>query len=80
MLGLTRAFLYAGASALAESLWKVANASTARLMYGFYRAVLDGRSLPASLRDTQLAAIASTDPHPFQWALFVLVSVPAGGR
>ena len=79
IVGLTRAFFYAGASALSVSLWKVADASTARLMYAFYRAVLAGRPLATALREAQLAMLAGAQPHPFYWAPFVLMNVPPSG-
>ena len=72
LLGLARAFLESGASSLVVSLWLVNDASTARLMEGFYRGLQAGRSRAAALRAAQLAVLA-TDPHPYYWAPFVLV-------
>lgn len=72
VLGLSRSFLYAGASALIVSLWRVIDASTFRLMTSLYRHLLD-EDPAAALRDAQLAMIDSRLTHPFQWAAFVFV-------
>ncbi len=71
VVGLTRGFLYAGASAVVASLWGVDDAATAELMQAFYArlATADARE---ALRHAQLEA-RRTRPHPFHWAAFVLV-------
>ncbi len=74
MIGLTRAFLHAGASSLCVSLWKVADDSTPLLMEHFYRALTAGASKSQALREAQLALIDSSPfVHPFYWAPFILV-------
>lgn len=82
LLGLTRAFLYAGAASLVLSQWAVEDRSTALLMNLFYRALVQGRSKGAALREAQSAFIAgaATHPdgslpldHPYFWAPFFLV-------
>jgi len=40
VIGLTRAFMYAGAPTVGVSLWSVADKSTAELMTDFYRRLL----------------------------------------
>jgi CHAT domain-containing protein len=88
-MGLTRAFMYAGAPTVGVSLWSVADKSTAELMTDFYKRLLkaSGSSLPgssssasmgasasAAMRDAQLAMIAGKKySAPFYWAPFVLV-------
>jgi CHAT domain-containing protein/tetratricopeptide (TPR) repeat protein len=72
VLGLSRSFFYAGASALVVSLWRVIDASTVRLMTPFYRHLLNAAPA-AALRDAQLAMIDSRSTHPYQWAAFVFV-------
>jgi CHAT domain-containing protein len=76
VIGLTRAFMYAGAPTVGVSLWSVADKSTADLMTDFYRRLLAASPQPpaSSLRDAQLAMIkAGKYSAPFYWAPFVLV-------
>ena len=73
LIGLSRGFLYAGASTLVQSLWRVDDASTAQLMTHFYAALRAGRAKAAALREAQLAAVADGSGHPYLWAPFQLV-------
>jgi len=75
VIGLTRAFMYAGAPTVGVSLWSVADKSTAELMTDFYKRLLSAGSHPvASMRDAQLAMINGKKySAPFYWAPFVLV-------
>jgi CHAT domain-containing protein len=73
VVGLSRAFLHAGARSLVLSLWEVADRSTAELMDDFYGAHLDGGAPPdVALQRAQLAAIARGRPVR-EWAPFVVV-------
>jgi CHAT domain-containing protein len=56
LVGLTRAFIYAGTPSVVASLWKVDDASTAALMSSFYRN-LKSQSKVESLRQAQLDMI-----------------------
>lgn len=76
VMGLTRAFIYAGAPTVGVSLWSVADKSTAELMTEFYKRLLasDTASASASMREAQLAMINGKKySAPFYWAPFVLV-------
>jgi CHAT domain-containing protein len=81
VMGLTRAFMYAGAPTVGVSLWSVADKSTAELMTDFYQRLLgssaaDSTTVPASaaMRKAQLTMIANKKySAPFYWAPFVLV-------
>jgi CHAT domain-containing protein/Tfp pilus assembly protein PilF len=75
LVGLTQAFLYAGTSAVAVSLWNVADRSTADLMIPFYRALREARVSKASaLRRAQLHLIDTFEfAHPYYWAPFALI-------
>ena len=76
VMGLTRAFLYAGAPTVGVSLWSVADKSTADLMTEFYKRLLaaDGVSSSAAMREAQLSMITGKKySAPFYWAPFVLV-------
>lgn len=83
VIGLTRAFMYAGAPTVGVSLWSVADKSTAELMTDFYRRLLGAAatssggpsaSPAAAMREAQLAMIAGKKySAPFYWAPFVLI-------
>lgn len=76
VMGLTRAFMYAGAPTVGVSLWSVADKSTADLMTDFYQRLLSASAGTSSgaLRGAQLAMISAKKySAPFYWAPFVLV-------
>ena len=75
-MGLSRGFLYAGASTLVQSLWRVEDRSTARLMESFYRALVSGRPAGSALREAQRIVRAERGEHPFFWAPFQVVGDP----
>jgi len=75
MIGLNRAFLYAGTPAVIASLWKVDDTATAKLMTDFYTGLKRGLGPAAALRAAQAEARAR-DPDPFRWAAFVLTGEP----
>jgi CHAT domain-containing protein len=75
VIGLTRAFMYAGAPTVGVSLWSVADRSTAELMPDFYKRFFATRGgAPAAMRGAQQQMIAGKRySAPFYWAPFVLV-------
>jgi CHAT domain-containing protein/tetratricopeptide (TPR) repeat protein len=77
ILGLTRAFLYAGAHSLAVSLWSVSDRSTRDLMVDFYRRLGSVGKVEA-LRQSKLRMIRESPrrAHPYHWASFILVGDP----
>lgn len=73
LIGFTRAFIYAGASNLLVSMWKVNDQPTAYLMIDFYDYIRDGYSYNEALRRAKLNII--NRPHmadPVNWAAFIL--------
>ena len=82
LLGLLRAFFYAGAKALVASLWAVEDQATARLMAEFYTNLQQPITKSAALRNAQLALCRSAQlssstsqahyTHPYFWASFFL--------
>ncbi len=72
VLGLTRAFLGAGAATLVVSLWLVQDETTADLMGNWYGRLRDGEGRTAGLRAAQLE-LKERHPHPYYWAPFVLI-------
>jgi CHAT domain-containing protein len=78
IVGLTRAFFFAGAPTVIASLWNVDDAATETLMVAFYRHWLEeGMSKAAALQAAQ--ADVRSDSRwvsPFYWAGFVLNGDP----
>ncbi len=85
VIGLTRAFFYAGAPSVAVSLWQVADRSTADLMIKFYQHLNRGADKAEALRRAKLETLVTGHAaHPYHWAPFVLIgesrNVPLVGR
>jgi CHAT domain-containing protein len=57
IIGLTRAFQYAGARSVLASLWRVEDEATAELMQRFYRHLRAGKAKDEALRAAQLELI-----------------------
>jgi CHAT domain-containing protein/Tfp pilus assembly protein PilF len=77
IVGLNRAFLYAGASTVIASLWTVDDESTSYLMKAFYTSLKQGVSKTEALRAAQ-AETRKKYPNPYYWAGFVLIGDPEG--
>jgi len=75
MIGLTRAFMYAGTPTVLVSLWSVSDISTATLMGEFYKYLIkEDLNKTDALRKAQLIMLKDEKfAHPFYWAPFVLV-------
>jgi CHAT domain-containing protein len=76
VVGLTRAFLTAGADTVVVSLWQVPDAATATLMVTFYEALAQTHSKAAALRQAMITT-RSRYPDPRNWSAFVLVGAAA---
>jgi CHAT domain-containing protein len=74
LIGLTRGFMYAGASGVVASLWKVDDEATAELMKRFYRGMFQDDLPPAAaLRQAQIGMWQQKRWHaPYYWAGFVI--------
>jgi CHAT domain-containing protein/tetratricopeptide (TPR) repeat protein len=74
LVGLTRAFLYAGSMSVVASLWKVDDTATAELMRHFYEAMLkDGLPPAAALRFAKEAMRRQKRWRaPYYWAGFII--------
>ena len=71
VIGMNRAFLYAGTHAIMSSLWRVSDISTALLVKQFYREHKNrakAESLSRAMRH-----VKNRFPHPGYWGAFVLV-------
>ena len=74
LVGLSRAFIYAGTPSLVASLWSVDDESTRFLMERFYGYLKEGRGKAAALRQAQLDTMAQEEwASPYYWAAFTLI-------
>ena len=79
-VGLTRAFLLAGARRVVASLWPVDDWATAALMERFYQALARGNNAARALAEAQQALRAeAATANPFYWAGFVVVGGAESG-
>jgi CHAT domain-containing protein/tetratricopeptide (TPR) repeat protein len=74
LVGLSWAFLQAGANNVIAGLWDVTDRSTAELMTRLYAGIARGDDPARALRDAKLAAIHSSDAYqkPYYWGPFEL--------
>ena len=74
LVGLTRAFMYAGARRVIVSLWNVNDKATASLMQRVYGGMLKTKKTPAaSLRAAQIEMWRQKQwQSPYYWAAFVM--------
>lgn len=78
IIGLSRAFLIAGARSIVVSQWRVSDISTAQIMKDFYEQLLKGTGTPAALRAAKLRMLdgRTETRHPYYWAPFVSIAAP----
>ncbi len=73
VLGLVRAFFFAGTPTLVASLWSMDDAATGFFMARFYTHLTTGQNKSAALRQAQLDLLQHKDyAAPFYWANFVM--------
>jgi CHAT domain-containing protein len=86
-LGFSWAFLSAGASTVAVSLWNVNDRATSELMVAFYKQVVGGpggrepKTLAEAMALAKRTMLTSERPayrHPYYWAPFVLIGSAEG--
>ncbi|KAL2079565.1 hypothetical protein ACEWY4_025309 [Coilia grayii] len=74
VVGLTRAFLAAGAQCVLVSLWPVPVAASKVFVHAFYSALLNGSKASAALTDAMKTVQSSKQfSHPSNWAGFMLI-------
>lgn len=86
MLGLSRAFLYAGASSLLVTLWSIEDQSSSKLIVGLFQEFEQSNvQLASALQKSKLEVMHTrrkfgsreiSYAHPFFWAPFILISGP----
>ena len=72
LVGLSWAFLRAGAHSVIGALWEVSDDSTPRLMDSLYKDMEDGQAPAVALRNAKLTLLHSQSKYslPFYWASF----------
>ncbi len=74
IVGLNRAFFFAGANAVLMSLWAVHDEASSQLMERFYYYIKKGNSISDALRSAKMEMISSKNlSHPFYWAGFIAI-------
>lgn len=80
LVGLSWAFLRAGAHNVIGALWEVSDASTPQLMDSLYAELSQSKDAATALRDAKLAMLHSNSSNvfrkPFYWATFQLYTGP----
>jgi CHAT domain-containing protein len=71
IIGLTRAFFYAGTPSVVSTLWRVDDETSGLLMERFYTHLHDGMGKAEALRQAQMDVRADY-PNPYYWAGYVL--------
>jgi CHAT domain-containing protein/Tfp pilus assembly protein PilF len=87
IVGLTRAFFYAGASTVVAVLWNVNDEAAAQWMGLYYESLRRGATVAEAVRDAKLRYLRSDTrlSHPYYWAPFIASgdgtrTMPGGGR
>lgn len=74
IIGLERAFSYAGAQSLISTQWKVSDKASANIMGRFYKELAKGLPKDQALRAAQLSFMQEESAwlnHPFFWAAYI---------
>jgi len=72
LIGISRAFMYAGAPSVVATLWSISDDSSVMFMKEFHRHLREGKSKAESLREAQLT-VKQNYPSPAHWAPFILI-------
>ena len=75
IVGMERAFFYAGANTVVSSLWRISDVASAVLMKRFYRYLAAGESRAEAMRHAQ-KVVRRYFNHPAYWSSFRVVGEP----
>ncbi len=76
IVGISRAFFYAGASSVVVCLWNINDRSSALLMKDFYSGLVNGKDKKEALQHAKFNMIHSEYKvyrHPYYWAPYVII-------
>ena len=73
VVGLSRAFMYAGTDSVLVSLWSVSDESTYKLMVKFFEGLKQGKDKLAALQEAKNYLRTNGYDNPFYWAPFILM-------
>ncbi len=73
VVGLSRAFMYAGTDTVLVSLWSVADDSTYKLMAKFFDGLKNGKDKLTALKEAKNYLRNNGYDNPFYWAPFILM-------
>lgn len=76
IVGLNRAFIYAGTPTVVASLWSVSEKPTSEMIIAFFKNLKNGMGKAAALQAAQ-AQTRAKYPNPYYWAAFVLTGDPS---
>lgn len=81
MMSLSKGFFYAGVKSLVNTLWKINDKSSVKLMEFFYEGLSKGLNKKEALREAKLKYLSTADDsllkHPYYWSAFVVSGDPA---
>jgi len=73
VVGLSRAFMYAGTDSVLVSLWSVSDESTYKLMVRFFEGLKQGKDKLTALKEAKNYLRTNGYDNPFYWAPFILM-------
>ena len=73
VVGLSRAFMYAGTDTVLVSLWSVSDESTYKLMVKFFDGLKSGKDKMTALKEAKDYLRNNGYDNPFYWAPFILM-------
>jgi CHAT domain-containing protein len=73
VVGLSRAFMYAGTDSVLVSLWSVSDESTYMLMVKFFERLKQGKDKLTALKEAKHYLRINGYDNPFYWAPFILM-------
>ena len=73
VIGMSRAFLFAGVPSMVVSLWNVDDKATAIIMRDFYKYMKAGFNKKHALRRAKVDYLKASGAGPYYWAPFILI-------